>query len=263
MADDNLDFGAWPDPGEPRRQTVWVSAMHTAFAPDTARARDDRLPAPPARLDAAVATVLLIDGRPLMRECLTRGMRAEWPAARLAAIGWGQLETVAASEHVDLCLVSMGTGGTVERARAAFPQAALVVLSDDDAYADVAAAATQGARGFFSTAVDLAVLVQGIRLVLMGGTAMPIALPPTTPARPREAAPAGRSQFSAELFTPKELEVLRSLATGRPNKLIAHELAICETTVKVHLRHIFRKLGTTNRTHAALLAREMLEGTEG
>ena len=240
MADDNLDFGAWPDPGEPRRQTVWVSAMHTAFAPDTARARDDRLPGPPAPLAAAVATVLLLDGRPLMRECLTRGMRAEWPAARLATTGWGQLETVAASEHVDLCVVSMGTGGTAERVRAAFPQAALVVLSDDDAYADVAAAATQGAR-----------------------TAMPIALPPTTPARPREAAPAGRSQFSAELFTPKELEVLRSLATGRPNKLIAHELAICETTVKVHLRHIFRKLGTTNRTHAALLAREMLEGTEG
>ena len=81
-----------------------------------------------------------------MRECLTRGMRAEWPAVRLAAIGWGQLETVAASEHVDLCLVSMGTGGTVERVRAAFPQAALVVLSDDDAYADVAAAAAERPR---------------------------------------------------------------------------------------------------------------------
>ena len=53
--------------------------------------------------------------------------------------------------------------------------------------------------------------------------------------------------------------MLRSLANGRPNKLIAYELLICETTVKVHLRHIFRKLGTTNRTHAALLAREMLE----
>ena len=97
----------------------------------------------------------------------------------------------------------------------------------------------------------------------MGGTAMPVAVRHMTLARPREAAPTGRSQFSAELFTPKELEVLRSLATGRPNKLIAHELAICETTVKVHLRHIFRKLGTTNRTHAALLALDMLDGTEG
>ena len=176
-------------------------------------------------------------------------------------IGWGRLETVAAASMSICASCRWGPEGLVERVRAAFPQAALVVLSDDDAYADVAAAATQGARGFFSTAVDLAVLVQGIRLVLMGGTAMPIAVPPgRRPPDLREAAPAGRSQFSAELFTPKELEVLRSLASGRPNKLIAHELAICETTVKVHLRHIFRKLGTTNRTHAALLAREMLEG---
>jgi DNA-binding NarL/FixJ family response regulator len=236
--------------------------MQSALAPETALVRDDRLPMPSARGGVAVATVLLIDGRPLMRECLTLGMRAEWPAVRLAATGWDLLDTVAANEPVDLCLVSLGTGGTLERARAAFPLAALVVLSDDDAYANVAAAATQGARGFFSSAVDLAVLVQGIRLVLMGGTAMPIAVTPPPPARSREATPAGRSRFSAELFTPKELEVLRSLATGRQNKLIAHELAICETTVKVHLRHIFRKLGTTNRTHAALLAREMLEATE-
>ena len=63
----------------------------------------------------------------------------------------------------------------------------------------------------------------------------------------------------AGLFTPRELDVLRCLSVGKPNKLIAYELGMCETTVKVHLRHIFRKLGTTNRTHAALLAREMLE----
>ena len=235
--------------------------MQSALAPETILVRDDRRPMPSASADPALATVLLIDGRPLMRECLTRGMRAEWPAARLAATGWEQLDIVAATEHVDLCLVATGTGGTLERARAAFPHAALVVLGDDDAYANVAAAATQGARGFFSTAVDLAVLVQGVRLVLMGGTAMPIALTPPAQARTPEPSGGGRSRFSAELFTPKELEVLRSLATGRPNKLIAHELAICETTVKVHLRHIFRKLGTTNRTHAALLAREMLDGT--
>ena len=97
-----------------------------------------------------------------------------------------------------------------------------------------------------------------MRLVMMGGTAMPLALP-AKPAAAHEAA-VPRSRFSAELFTPKELEVLQALAKGLPNKLIAHELSICETTVKVHLRHIFRKLGTTNRTHAALLAREMLDG---
>jgi DNA-binding NarL/FixJ family response regulator len=154
----------------------------------------------------------------------------------------------------------------LERVRASFPRAGLVVLSDDGRYAAVARAASQGARGYFSTSVDLRVLVQGIRLVLVGGTAMPVAVA----AEAERAAPTVRepstdtavSRFSAGLFTPKEMEVLRSLATGRPNKLIAHELAICETTVKVHLRHIFRKLGTTNRTHAALLAREMLDGAD-
>ena len=156
-------------------------------------------------------------------------------------------------------MVSLGPAGTgsLEKAQAAFPAAALVILSDDDDYASVAQAASRGARGYFSTATDLPVLVQGLRLVLMGGTAMPIAV--TKPTAPVRRASAPVSRFSAELFTPKELEVLRSLATGRPNKLIAYELTICETTVKVHLRHIFRKLGTTNRTHAALLARELLE----
>jgi DNA-binding NarL/FixJ family response regulator len=237
--------------------------MGTALAPWMAPARDDRRSAPAPHSDTAAATVLLIDGRPLVRECLCRGMAAEWPAARILATGWEGLADLAASARVDLCLVSLAGGGSLERARAVFAEAALVALGDDEAYATVAAAAASGARGFFSTAVDLAVLVQGLRLVLMGGTAMPVAVGTAAPARVREPVRSGHSRFSAELFTPKELEVLRSLATGRPNKLIAHELAICETTVKVHLRHIFRKLGTTNRTHAALLAREMLEGAQG
>ena len=125
-------------------------------------------------------------------------------------------------------------------------------------------AAAKGARGYFSTAADLCVLVQGLRLVLLGGTAMPVAVAKAPDAmRVADAGTESVSRFSAELFTPKELEVLRSLATGRQNKLIAYELTICETTVKVHLRHIFRKLGTTNRTHAALLARELLEVDAG
>jgi DNA-binding NarL/FixJ family response regulator len=218
---------------------------------------------------AVEANLLLIDGRPLVRECLARALAAEWPSARVAVSGWERLEHEAAGGEVDVCLASVDGGGgsgavDLERVRACFPRAGLVVLSDDDRYAAVARAAGQGARGYFSTSVDLRVLVQGIRLVLVGGTAMPVAVadgPERAAQTLREPSPdAAVSGFSAGLFTPKELEVLRSLASGRPNKLIAHELAICETTVKVHLRHIFRKLGTTNRTHAALLAREMLDG---
>ena len=211
------------------------------------------------------ATVLLIDGRPLVRECLAHALRAEWPAANLLTTGWDTLAWPAGAGAVDLCLACEDVSGGMPLGRltAAFPGAALVVLSDDQNSASIARAADQGVRGYFSTSVELRVLAQGLRLVLVGGTALPVAVAPlATEQRAPRAVPAearALSRFSAELFTPKELEVLRSLGSGRQNKLIAHELTICETTVKVHLRHIFRKLGTTNRTHAALLARDLLD----
>lgn len=209
------------------------------------------------------ADILLIDGRPLLRECLARALQAEWPEGRVTTTGWDDLAPAASAASYGLCLASLDGKGTAALADIAgrVAGAALVVLSDDDSYGSIAAAAGHGARGYFSTAAGLGVLVQGLRLVLVGGTAMPVPVS-TAPAVTAPPAPAARSvsRFSADLFTPKELEVLGSLAGGRQNKLIAHELMICETTVKVHLRHIFRKLGTTNRTHAALLAREMLAG---
>jgi DNA-binding NarL/FixJ family response regulator len=221
------------------------------------------------RWGAVDATVLLVDGRPLVRECLAKALQAEWPSARIATAGWDGLEDGAAGHRVDVCLVSPdGSGGAetladlLARVCAAFPGAALVVLSDDHRPASVARVAGHGARGCFSTSADLRVLVQGIRLVLAGGTAMPVAVAADGPRAPPSApGPVGAaaSRFSAALLTPKEMEVLRSLVGGRPNKLIARELGVCETTVKVHLLHIFRKLGATNRTQAALLAREMLE----
>jgi DNA-binding NarL/FixJ family response regulator len=221
-------------------------------------------PVPHAPAVGREATVLLIDGRPLMRECLAHAIRAEWPAACVVTAGWDTLGRAAAGERIDVCIACEDLAGdlAMDGLAESFPGAALAVISDDHSHASIARAAGRGVRGYFSTAVELRVLVQGLRLVLVGGTALPLAVTLEQPAQAPQAAPAAPrplSRFSAELFTPKELEVLRSLASGRQNKLIAHELAICETTVKVHLRHIFRKLGTTNRTHAALLARDLLE----
>jgi DNA-binding NarL/FixJ family response regulator len=59
-------------------------------------------------------------------------------------------------------------------------------------------------------------------------------------------------------LTPRQLEVLRRLRQGKSNKCIAYELEMQETTVKAHVREILRRLRVTNRTHAALLASEIL-----
>jgi DNA-binding NarL/FixJ family response regulator len=58
-------------------------------------------------------------------------------------------------------------------------------------------------------------------------------------------------------FTPRQLEVLRRLWQGKQNKLIAYDLNMCESTVKVHIRHIMKKLNARNRTQVVLLTRSM------
>ena len=55
-------------------------------------------------------------------------------------------------------------------------------------------------------------------------------------------------------FTERELDVLKLLGAGLPNKLIAHRLSLREGTVKVHVRNVMRKLRVTSRTQAALVA---------
>ena len=60
-----------------------------------------------------------------------------------------------------------------------------------------------------------------------------------------------------EPLSPRELEVLRLLATGRPNRAIAKELVVTLDTVKRHVSHLFNKLGVANRTQAVARAREL------
>jgi DNA-binding CsgD family transcriptional regulator len=56
-------------------------------------------------------------------------------------------------------------------------------------------------------------------------------------------------------FSPRQREVLRRLWMGKPNKAIAYELNMCESTVKVHIRQIMKKLNATNRTQVVVLTR--------
>jgi two-component system nitrate/nitrite response regulator NarL len=54
----------------------------------------------------------------------------------------------------------------------------------------------------------------------------------------------------------REVDILRSVAKGSSNKETARELGIAETTVKIHVQHILRKLGVSSRVHAAVMASE-------
>jgi DNA-binding NarL/FixJ family response regulator len=69
---------------------------------------------------------------------------------------------------------------------------------------------------------------------------------------------AGTATSQAAGLTPREVDVLNLLREGKPNKIIAAQLDLKETTVKIHVRHIMKKLKATNRTEAALMAERAL-----
>jgi DNA-binding NarL/FixJ family response regulator len=220
----------------------------------------------------AQATILFLDRQFLLREVVATALGAAWPGLTVTTASPNGLGTSWPIGNFDLCLLSavgrraddLELADDLRRVTRVLPGTAIVVLGEDERGPALSCAMRSGARGYFSTATRLSVLVRSLQLIILGGSTFPaaalndefektgnlyklsLAVNPWLPSRDG-------------LFTPRELEVLRCLSAGKPNKLIAYELGMCETTVKVHLRHIFRKLGTTNRTHAALLAREMLE----
>jgi DNA-binding NarL/FixJ family response regulator len=53
------------------------------------------------------------------------------------------------------------------------------------------------------------------------------------------------------VLTQREVEVAEAIRKGKPNKIIAYELNLCESTIKVHIRNIMKKLNATNRTQVA------------
>lgn len=138
----------------------------------------------------------------------------------------------------------------------------LIVLSDREDLEEVRAAFRLGARGFIPTCLDPGLVIAAIRLVLAGGKFVPAAMLMRSH-REKESLDgcvAGPQHFETEAsyqWPTRQLAVLRLLGEGKTNKHIAMALEMEETTVKVHVRHIMRKLGLTNRTQVALYVRRV------
>ena len=115
----------------------------------------------------------------------------------------------------------------------------------------------QGIRGYIPTTLTSRILIEALRLIQAGGTFIPAdALSEALSDRRSTAAEtnSAAARLGACRLTPRQSQVLELLRSGKPNKIIAYELAMRESTVKVHVRQIMRKLHATNRTEAAFLA---------
>ena len=149
----------------------------------------------------------------------------------------------------------------------------VVVVADGDKLSFVRELINSGVRGYIPTSFDFATFKEAIQFVAAGGTFVPASVlldrengqvrdvdETSGPARQETSEIASQNwsespeHMAAVDFTPRELAVLSHLRDGKPNKLIARELAICEGTVKIYIRRIMKKLQVENRTQAALVA---------
>jgi DNA-binding NarL/FixJ family response regulator len=147
--------------------------------------------------------------------------------------------------------------------RQAVPDVPLVVISDvDDAHQPKAIRSTlnSGAQGFIpARTTGILMAIAAIRFVKAGGTFAP--LNQLLSSRPdRESSPVDTA--STNPLTSRQMAVLSHLRLGKANKTIAHELSMSESTVKVHVRNIMRKMGASNRTQVAYKAHQLWNHTE-
>src|SRR6266540_3748770 len=160
---------------------------------------------------------------------------------------------------MDLVMPRLEGAEAISRIRQLGLETRVIVLTtflDDD---KLFAAIRAGAAGYLLKDVQPQDLVSAIRTAHAGES-------PVDPAAATKLLEevSARRRPDGQLLTPREQEVLRLIARGRPNKVIARDLGLSEKTVKTHVSNILGKLGLTDRTQAAIYAvREGLVEPEG
>ena len=148
---------------------------------------------------------------------------------------------------------------TLDSLKQHLAEAPVVLLSDRDDVEDVMNALSHGIRGYINPSVEPEVVFAALKLVHAGGTFIPVQAIRTAAATVHNPSSCTRQQVMTALdLTPRELSVVELLREGTPNKLIAAALLMQESTVKVHVRNIMKKLHVSNRTHAASVANRLL-----
>lgn len=226
---------------------------------------DDRAPRLLTSRSTAVATssgrgreaIAVIDRRTLGRDVLTRSFELAGRCRNVIAFSNIDEWLTDGSAH-ETSAVLLGVGdadsndpevaGDLRRLAECHPDIPVIVIGDRDDATQVVAILSQGARGYIPTSMSLSAAVGAISLVIAGGVFVPASalLDSGNPGTGQSARP--EAQFG---LTERQGVIADRIAQGKPNKIIAYELDLSESTVKVHVRTIMKKLEARNRTEVA------------
>lgn len=201
---------------------------------------------------------MVVHHRAIFRDCFVRCLELSYKSHNIFAFAnitaWRQSGSQSARAPAVIVFFVDGVDAQntedlsyLETAAANVP---VVIMSDIDDANHIMRALKGGARGYIPTSLPFNVAVEAVRLVEAGGIFVPASSLDIDRDR-SEATPK-----AAELLTERQMMVAEALCQGMANKQIAYELRMSEHTVKVHLRHIMRKLHARNRTEVAVLTKD-------
>ncbi len=201
-----------------------------------------------------LTTLILIESRNVVRECIARTLAQ---SSEFRVLSFPSVEKwIEAADDAVGSLIVWSSGGNGDRQQSELQFLAqrhngipIILLSDAEEPDQIINALDGGARGYIPTNVSLEVAIEAMRLVNAGGIYIPASslLAAHQPSQER-AAPKRLGMFTA-----RQAAVVEALRKGKANKIIAYELNMRESTVKVHVRSIMKKLKARNRTEVAYL----------
>jgi DNA-binding NarL/FixJ family response regulator len=209
--------------------------------------------------------LIYLDPRALTRDCVGRWLQSRLSGLDVCLLPDPERITSAPilSDQIRAVVINAGSermssptvARLLSRVSELLPTVPVAVMSDYEDSEDIQEAFELGVRGYIPTSLASIVAVGALNLVCLGGTFAPTAALLSQGDRRQ-----GSAGQLIEGFTRRQSQILDCLRRGLANKLIAYELNMCESTVKVHVRNIMKKLKATNRTQVAYMTRGLFEG---
>lgn len=201
--------------------------------------------------------IVIVDDHPLMRKGLAQllALQGDMQVVGEAAAGADALP-LCAREQPDLVILDLNMAGlngieTLRALRETGSNARIAIHTVSDNPDDLARALRAGADGYLLKDMEPEALIDAIREILDGQLTVSRQLSPVMARalRGNEPAPADMAAL-----TEREQQILRLIAEGHGNKAIGRRLDITEATVKVHVKHLLKKLNMRSRVEAAIWA---------
>jgi two-component system nitrate/nitrite response regulator NarL len=204
------------------------------------------------------ATILLIDDHPMLRNGVKQLIALDERLQVVAEAGNGTLGVELAGElDPDLILLDLNMPGmngldTLVQLRTIELSGRIVVFSVSDHEDDVVNALKRGADGYLLKDMEPEELLKSLHQAAAGQMVLSETLTNVLVASLRENRPSDERDI--EQLTRRERDILKLISQGMTNKAIARKLSITESTVKVHVKHLLKKMKLKSRVEAAVWA---------